>query len=135
MSKIVEAWVKLTMIISRSENVYRSMAALTSLICISSTSTFEITLFFVVASEVEPFISHAEALVDALDDSNPEKPCFRAFVGLARAFSLHYLREGDSRCIRITHDMRKRLIRLLHAYRYVVHCSGPQTSTRLRLCL
>ena len=106
------------------------MAALMTLLKVSMAETSLFQPFFVAVSKVEPFISHAEALVDALDDSNPEKPCFRAFVGLARAFSLHYLRY--SRCIRITHDIRNRLIRLLYAYRYVVHCSGAQTSTRLR---
>ena len=108
------------------------MAALTTLlnVCMTDTSLFH--PFFIAVSEVEPFITHAEALVNALDDSNPEKSCFRAFVGLARAFSLHYLRGGDFRCIRKTHDIRKRLIRLLHAYRYAIRCSGAQTSTRLR---
>ena len=111
------------------------MAALIALLKISMPDKFLFQRFFVAVSEVEPFISHAEALVDALDDSNPENPYFRAFVGLARAFSLHYLREGESRCIRITHDIRNRLIKLLYAYRYAVHCSGAQTSTRLRLYL
>ena len=108
------------------------MAALMTLLkaCMADTSLFH--PFFVAVSEVEPFILHAEALVDALDDSDPEKSCFRVFVGLARAFSLHYLRKGDYQCTRITHDIRDRLIRLLHAYRYVVHCSDTQTSRRLR---
>ena len=58
------------------------MSALTSLIRLS---TQKMTRFFVTVSDVEPFISHADALVDALEDSNPEKQDFRLFVGLANA--------------------------------------------------
>ena len=47
------------------------MSALTSLIHLSAVNWIDI--FFVAVSEEEPFISHAEALVDALLDSNPEK--------------------------------------------------------------
>ena len=99
------------------------MSALTSLIRLS---TQEMTPFFVAVSEVEPFISHADALVDALEDSNPEKQGFRALVGLARATTLFYRRDGvpDG----FAHDIRSRLIRLLHAYRYVVPLSNAQES-------
>ena len=56
--------------IFRSDNIYRSMSALTSLIRLSAQ---KMTTFFVAVSDVEPFISHADGLVDALEDSNPEK--------------------------------------------------------------
>ena len=117
---------KLTMRILRSENVYRSMAALTSLICISSTSTFEITLFFVVASEVEPFISHVDTLVGTLEDSNSEKQFFRALVGLARATTLLFRPEERHVPADFTHDIRTRMIQLLHVYRYARQFSNAQ---------
>ena len=84
------------------------------------------TSFFVAVSDVEPFISHADALVDALEDSNPEKQDFRALVGLARATTLLYWWNGipDD----LAHDIRSRLIRLLHAYRYVLPLSNAQES-------
>ena len=80
------------------------------------------TSFFVAVSDVEPFISHADGLVDALEDSNPEKQPFRALVGIARASSLLYywgdVPDG------FAHDIRSSLIRLLHAYRYVLPLSN-----------
>ena len=99
------------------------MSALTSLIRLS---TQEMTEFFVAVSDVEPFISHADTLVDALEDSNPEKQCFRALVGLARATTNLYRRNDvpDG----LAHDIRSRLIRLLHAYRYVLSLSHAQES-------
>ena len=105
--------------IFRSDNIYRSMSALTSLIRLS---TQEMTEFFVAVSDVEPFISHADTLVDALEDSNPEKQCFRALVGLARATTLLY--EPTVVPDGLAHDIRSRLIRLLHAYRYVLPLSN-----------
>ena len=97
------------------------MSALTSLIRLS---TQENTSFFVAVSDVEPFISHMDALVDTLEDSNPEKQCFRALVGLARATTNLYRRHDvpDG----LAHDIRSRLIRLLHAYRYVLPLSNAQ---------
>ena len=88
------------------------MSALTSLIHLSTVNWID--MFFVAVSEEEPFISHAEALVDALLDSNPEKQCFRALVELARAVTLLYYRHEvpDG----FAHDIRTRLVRLLHAY-------------------
>ena len=80
------------------------------------------TSFFVAVSDVEPFISHADALVDALEDSNPEKQSFRLLVRLARATTLLYYR-GDAP-VGFAYDIRTRLIRLLHAYRYVLPLSN-----------
>ena len=94
------------------------MSALTSLIRLSTSTGLQMTRFFIAVSDVEPFISHADALVDALEDSNPEKESFRALVGLARATTLFYGR-GDVPN-GFAHDIRSRLIRLLHAYRYVL---------------
>ena len=68
------------------------MTALTSLARHSTTDSYLIHPFFIAMSEVEPLISHAEALVDILDDSNLEKPYFRAMVGLAKATSFQYQR-------------------------------------------
>ena len=95
------------------------MSALTSLIRLSAQ---KMSTFFVAVSDVEPFISHADGLVDALEDSNPEKQDFRALVGLARATTLLYRRDDvpDG----LAHDIRSRLIRLLHAYRYVLSLSN-----------
>ena len=97
------------------------MSALTSVIRLSSSAGprwSSIAPFFVAVSEVESFISHADALVDALEDSDPEKQYFRALVGLARAATLFYERsdvpDGSA------HNIWSRLIRLLHAYRYVL---------------
>ena len=99
------------------------MSALTSLIRLS---TKRITTFFVAMSSAEPFISHADALVDALEDSNPEKQPFRALVGLARATTL--FRRRDDVPDGFAHDIRSRLIRLLRAYRYVLPLSNAQES-------
>ena len=92
------------------------MSALTSLIRLSTSAGSwwsSIASFFIAVSEVEPFISHADTLVDALEDSNPEKQDFRALVGLARATTLLYWRHDvpDG----LAHDIRSRLIRLIHA--------------------
>ena len=102
------------------------MSALTSLIRLATSRGHKMTMFFVAVSDVEPFISHADALVDALEDSNPEKQCFRALVRLARATTLLY--ERDDVPDGLTHDIRPRLIRLLHAYRYVLPLSNAQES-------
>ena len=109
-----------------SDNIHRSMSALTSLIRLSTSPGLRMTSFFVAVSEVEPFISHADALVDALEDSNPEKQDFRLLIGLARATTLLYRRDDvpDG----LAHDIRSRLIRLLHAYRYVLPLSNAQES-------
>ena len=98
------------------------MSALTSLIRLATSSRPEMTSFFVAVSEVEPFISHADALVDALEDSNPEKQGFRALVGLARATTLLYGRNDVP--VGFAHGIRSRLTRLLHAYRYVLTLSN-----------
>ena len=102
------------------------MSALTSLTRLVTSSVLGMASFFVAVSEVEPFISHADALVDALEDSNPEKQGFRALVGLARATTLlhwqHDVPDG------LAHDIRSRLIRLLHAYRYVLPLSNAEES-------
>ena len=108
--------------IFRSDNIYRSMSALTSLIRLATSSGPEMISFFVAVSDVEPFISHVDALVDALEDSNQEKQPFRALVGLARAITL--LCYQDDVPDGLTHDIRSRLIRLLHAYRYVLPLSN-----------
>ena len=92
------------------------MSALTSLIRLATSIGHEMTSFFVAVSDVEPFISHANALVGALEDSNSEKQQFRLLVGLAKATTLLYYRDDDG----LAHDIRSRLIRLLHAYRYVL---------------
>ena len=93
------------------------MTALTALIKISI-KYCSFRPFFVAVSKIEPFISHAEGLVDTLDDSNPEKSYFRAMVSLARAISVHYVRVPvDPNGV--VHDIRYRLIKLLYAYRYV----------------
>ena len=102
------------------------MSALTSLIRLSTSSGQEMTSFFVAVSDVEPFISHADALVDALEDSNPEKQDLRALVGLARATTNLYRRDDVPEGF--AHDIRSRLIRLLHAYRYVLALSNAQES-------
>ena len=102
------------------------MSALTSLIRLVTSSVQDMTSFFVAVSDVEPFISHADALVDALEDSNPEKQGFRALVGLARATTLLYRRHDVP--VGLAHDIRSRLIRLLHAYRYVLPLSNAQES-------
>ena len=98
------------------------MSALTSLIHLSTVNWID--MFFVAVSEEEPFISHAEALVNALLDSNPEKQCFRALVELARAATLLYYRHEvpDG----FAHNIRSRLLRLLHAYRCVLPSFSAQ---------
>ena len=99
------------------------MSALTSLIRLS---TQENTSFFVAVSDVEPFISHVDALVDTLEDSNPEKQHFRLLVGLAKAITYLYKRSRVP--VGFAHDIRLRLIRLLRAYRYVLLLSNAQES-------
>ena len=112
--------------IFRSDNIYRSMSALTSLIRLATSSRQEMTEFFVTVSDVEPFISHADALVDALEDSNLEKQYFRALVGLARASTLLY--GGNEAPDGLSHDIRSRLIRLLRANRYLLPSFSAQES-------
>ena len=119
-------------IIFRSDNVYRCMSAMTSLIRLSTRSVLFLSTIEKLISAVsevtsEPFIYHVDALVDALEDSNPEKQCFRALVGLApRATSFLYRRDDipDG----LAHDIRSRLIRLLRVYRYVLPLSNAQES-------
>ena len=118
-------------IIFRSDNVYRCMSAMTSLIRLSTRSVLFLSTIEKLISAVsevtsEPFIYHVDALVDALEDSNPEKQCFRALVGLARATTLLYRR--DDVPYGVTHDIRSDLIRLLQAYRYVIPLSNAQES-------
>ena len=91
-------------------------------------SYWTIAPFFIAVSEVEPIISHAEAHVDVLEDSNPEKKCFRALVGLARATTLLYQRNEAPDGF--THDIREGLIQLLHAYRYVLPSSFSSQVSR-----
>ena len=115
------------MTIFRSENIYRSMSALTSLVYLSTANELKLTApFFVAVSEVEAFISHVDALVDALDDSNPEKQCFRALVRLGIATS--YLYERNKVPDGFAHDIRKRLIQLLNACKYVLPSLSVQDS-------
>ena len=92
------------------------MSALTSLICLSVSYTYTISPIITAASEIEPFISHANALVDSLEDSNPEKQYFRALAGLAKATTLLvWKKEVPNYCF--AHDIRKRFIKLLHSYK------------------
>ena len=105
--------------ISRSRNIYRSMSALTSLIRLSTVKWLScIAPFFIAVSRVDPFISYVDALVDTLEYSNPEKRYFRALVDLAKATTLLYFRTEVP--IDFHHDVRRRMIQLLHAYRYVL---------------
>ena len=96
------------------------MSALTSLINLSmgTGSYWTIAPFFIAVSEVEPFISHVDALVDALEDSNPEKKHFRALVELARATTLLYDRNKIP--VSFALDIRTRFTQLLNTYRYVL---------------
>ena len=94
------------------------MSALTSLIRLVTSSGQEMTSFFVAVSDVEPFISHADALVDALEDSNPEKKYFRALVELARATTLLYDRNKIP--VSFALEIRTRFTQLLNTYRYVL---------------
>ena len=91
------------------------MSALTSLIRLSASFTRTISPIIAAVSETEPFISHANALVDSLEDSNPEKQYFRALAGLAKATTLLcWQKEAPNGLAR---DIRKRFIKLLHLYR------------------
>lgn len=94
------------------------MAALMSLIKVSATNSYYTLSFYIAVSEVEPFIPHVDAIVNNLDDSNPEKLYFRAMVSLARATTLYYWKELPDGFVCV---IRSRLIRLLFAYRYVVY--------------
>lgn len=93
------------------------MSALTSLIRLTTTNACEAGSFIIAASDVDPFISHADALVATLEDSNPEKQHFRALVGLARATILIYDRKKVPSGF--ANGVGERLITLLRAYRYV----------------
>ena len=100
------------------------MSALTSL---ARLSTMDLTAaFFVTVSEEEPSISHVDALVSALEDSSPEKQYFRVLAGLARATTLLYWRGVIP--VGSAHDVRSRLILLLHAYGYVLPSSSAQAN-------
>ena len=112
----------------RSDNIYRSMSALTSLMRLLSATRSEWTfaVFFAAVSGAGPFISHTDALLDALQDSNLEKQYFRALVGLARASTLLY--GGNEAPDGLSHDIRSRLIRLLRANRYLLPSFSAQES-------
>ena len=100
------------------------MAALTSLIRLSIMDGTRIGIFFVAITEVEPFFLHVETLVDALEDLNTEKHYFRALIGLARATALRYLRGREDIPGSLAHNTRQHLIKLLHAYGYVLGTSS-----------
>lgn len=95
------------------------MSALTSLIHVSTLNGLSwVSLFFVAISEIKPFISRVDTIVNALEDSNQDKQYLQALVGLARATSYLYGREEvpDN----FVHDIRGRLVELLRAYMYVL---------------
>lgn len=75
-------------VILRSNSLYRSAAALSALIRLT-TSWSLYGHFYISVAAVEP-IFHLESLANALDDANPEKKYFLLLIGLARA-QLHYV--------------------------------------------
>ena len=104
------------MTIFRSNNVYRSMSAMTSLLRLATSNKFRMARFYFSVCEVDPFTSHAESLVSALDDSNPDKRYFSALVRLVKASAFPYNREED-----MPRNIRERLIELVRAYRFVLY--------------
>ena len=103
--------------IIRSKNIYRSMSALTSLIRVSLASRPSVSSFFVAVSEIDPFISHAEVGVEALEGSKPEKLYFRALVELAKASALLYTRAYVPKGF--AYNVWQRFMKLFRRYKYV----------------
>lgn len=77
----------------RSRSLYRSAAALSVLIRLSTTWG-PYGAFYVLIGAVEP-IFHLETLADTLDDSHAEKKLYLFLVGLARA-QLHFINRLDT---------------------------------------
>lgn len=104
--------------VRRSENLYRAVAALTSLIHVTMTKIFDIAPFFIAVSEFEPFISHLDPVINSLAESNQDKKYFHALGGLAKATALLYVREEvpDD----LPYYLWDCLIKLLYAYGYVL---------------
>ena len=100
----------------RSKNVYRSITALASIIHVSSMNRHSIGPLLVAVSETNPFISHVNAVVEALDNSRPEKQYFQALVRLARAPTILYGQPDNFVC-----TLRRDLIQVIRLYRYVHH--------------
>lgn len=77
----------------RSRSLYRSAAALSVLIRLSTTWG-PYGAFYVLIGAVEP-IFHLETLADTLDDSHAEKKLYLFLVGLART-QLHFINRLDT---------------------------------------
>ena len=58
-----------------------------------------------------------EAVVEALENSRPEKQYFKALVRLARAPTILYGQPDNFAC-----TLRRGLIQVIQLYRYVHHC-------------
>lgn len=106
-------------VIIRSDSLYRSAAALSTLIRLSMSAPLYGKFYFAVAA-VEP-IFDLGPLASALDDSNPEKKYFLLLVGLARA-RLHFVQRSE--ISEITEELalsfRQKLLEILDSSRCVL---------------
>ena len=105
--------------VCRSKNVYRSVAALTSLIRVASSDRQSIGPFFAAVSRAEPVIDHVDAEVEALDMSE-QKQYFQLLVRLAKISVLLQTPLGTSEMS--FHKLRQNLNQLLQVYTYVSVC-------------
>ena len=96
--------------------MYRSAAALTSLIRTSARSMFRVGSFFYAVSEIEP-VFHLETLAEALGDANPEKKIFQSLAKLGRLFNI-FADKQDGPTWDIVSETRMRLNALLAEYRF-----------------
>ena len=102
------------------------MSALTSLIRVSLASRPSVGSFFVAVSEIDPFTSHVEVVVEALEDSKAEKLYFRALVELAKISALLYTRAYVPKGF--AYNVWQRFMKLFRTYKYV---TSSHTSNQL----
>lgn len=102
--------------VARSNSLYRSAAALSALIRLS-TSDVVYGEFYVSVAAVE-HIFHLETIAARLDDSHPEKKFFHFLTGLAQA-QLHYISRVRIHIDETAPSSRRGLLKILESCRCV----------------
>lgn len=106
-------------VILRSSSLYRSAAALSALLRLSTSCPW-FGEFYVSIAVVEP-IFHLESLANALDVSHPEKSYFLFLISLARA-RLHFILHDDTDISEeLALTFRRSLLEILVSSRCVVY--------------
>lgn len=100
----------------RSNSLYRSAAALTALMRLSTTSPSFGKFYFAISNSVPLF--RLEARANALNVSKPDKPLFLSVVALGRA-RLPVKDRARLKSESVAHSLRKDLLRTLEYNQYV----------------